>query len=160
MPEQPKPCSKHPRYQGKREPIVPCKECQAIFDAKTNLIFDEHVEKIAKRDEARRELRGRQALLVLGILESCAHDIWGSADLHFDGDCFGEFEWCVVMRGGGFDQHREFAQGKTALEAVLNAYRVKTKGCRCKEHRKRMQQQLKHYENVAKELDAKLEAVG
>lgn len=151
MPDQPKPCSKHPRYQGKREPIVPCKECQAIYDAKA---FDRACEVANVRQETLHKLAAEEALLTLQVLKELAYDVWGSANLHFDGDCFGEFEWCVVMRGGGFDQKRSFAQGKTALEAVLKGLGVKYKAMRRCEHKKKLKGLVTYYTKRAQELAA------
>lgn len=129
-------------------------------DARNLKAFDKACDDSAKRHEALQRLEGEEAALTLRILKDLAHDIWGSADLHFDGDCFGEFEWCVIMRGGGMDQNRSFAEGQTALEAVLAGLTVKIRGCArgpFKTHLKKLQ---KHYGQVAQQLAERRQALG
>ncbi len=151
-------CPQHPRYQAKRPPKS-CKVCQEIFDAKCQEAVDEACDESAKRQESAQELNAQEALLTLQILKELAHDIWGSADLHFDGDCFGEFEWCVILRGGGLSMTREFAEGATALEAVLAGLTVKMRSSRgpYKKHLKKLQ---KHYGRLSQEIADKRKALG
>jgi hypothetical protein len=112
----------------------------------------------ARQDDFQR-LAAEEALLALRVLQDLAHDIWGSADLHFDGDCFGEFEWCVVMRGGGLDQNRSFAEGKTALQAVLAGLTVKIRECKSASHKKTLKAAQKYYGKLAQEIADKRKAL-
>lgn len=107
-------------------------------------------------------VEGRKATLTLRVLEYVAHDIWGSADLHFDGDCFQEHEWHVIMRGGAFTQHRQHASGKTALEAVLAAADVKVKESKRWAKPKqyaRIWSQVDMWKRIAEALEARLPVV-
>lgn len=151
-------CPQHPRYRAKRPPKS-CKVCQEIFDEECQKAMDEHCDEIAARAETQRQLYAEEALLTLGLLKELAHDVWGSADLHFNGDCFDEFEWCVIMRGGGFSQHRTYAEGKTAFEAVLAGLTVKIRECRSKEYRKHLKGLQKYYGQKHAEINAKRRAL-
>lgn len=120
--------------------------------------FDKACDDNCRRHDQIQILRGKQAVLTLQVLQLCAHDIWGSADLHFDGDCFGEHEWHVIMRGGGLAMERSHASGKTALEAVLAALAVKIKEYRG-EAKKRMQRHLRLHLQEAATIEAALKAL-
>lgn len=108
-------------------------------------------------------VEGRKATLTLQVLEHVAHDIWGSADLHFDGDCFQEHEWHVIMRGGTFcNEHRSHASGKTALEAVLAAADVKVKEAKrwaTPDQYTHIWSQIDIWKRVAEALEARLPIV-
>jgi hypothetical protein len=121
-------------------------------------VVREACDKAFKRQEDLRRIEAEEALLTIQILQELAHDIWGSADLHFDGDCFGEFEWCVVMRGGGLDQNRSFAEGKTALQAVLAGLTVKLRSSRGT-YRKHLKNLHRYYGKLAQEITDKRKAL-
>lgn len=127
---------------------------------KTKDPLETYAKEVAERDAAKKVLAGEEALLTLQLLQELARGVWGSADLHFDGDCFGEFEWCVVMRGGGFDQNRSFAQGLTALQAVLAGLTVKIRGCRSREYRKELRMLQRYYGQQAAEIAERRKALG
>jgi hypothetical protein len=104
-----------------------------------------------------------KAALVLTLLQFVARDIWGSADLHFDGDCFQEHEWHVIMRGGTFgDMHRSHASGKTALTATLAAAELKLKestGHMSKKDQQQHWSQIDLWRCIAEALEARLPIV-
>lgn len=107
-------------------------------------------------------VEGAKAVLTLDVLQFVSRDIWGSADLHFDGDCFQEHEWHVIMRGGTFGSiSRMHASGKTALEAVLAAAHVKLKAStwlKGKE-RRRYWGQVDIWQQMANAYEARLPVV-
>lgn len=99
-----------------------------------------------------RDINNAEASICLQLLQHCSRDIWGSADLHFDGDCFQEHEWHVVMRGGGIHQGRHFASGKTAVEALMAAFEKKFSGDTLLIHFKH---ELQALNELREELNAK-----
>jgi hypothetical protein len=66
--------------------------------------------------------------LTLYALQQAGYDIHGSADLHFDGDCFQEHEWKCRARSGVFGHdHSACGSGVTALDAILEVLEKKYK---------------------------------
>lgn len=88
-------------------------------------------------DHAKHEMRkmkeytkrfNSEGALTLYALQQAGYDIWGSADLHFNGDCFEDHEWKCRARSGVFGHdHSACGSGVTALDAILAVLEKKYK---------------------------------
>lgn len=105
------------------------------------------------------ELFNSEAALTLQILERAGYDLWGSSDLHFDGDCFQEHAWSCRLRGGGLaESHQHVGTGNTPFDAIMCAWEKKLADTPKNRWYKRLALDIRFYKGERKKLQAKAAA--